>query len=132
MAPGGGPRYAWYEGRENKDGAKMKDTAQHLRTFEEIERDRIPGLVNVLREEGQDAVRYFLWDMSGWHRDHDPCVWRDRATEEQKRISWEIWMRMDRIVCAVLRDVHEPPQVEEKIDTLEDRPGRFYESQPDD
>ncbi len=40
-------------------------------------------------------------------------------------------MRMDRIVCAVLRDVHEPPQVE-KIDTLEDRPGRFYESQPDD
>jgi hypothetical protein len=65
LAPGGGPRYAWYEGRENKDGAKMKDTAQHLRTLEEIERDCIPGLVNVLREEGLEAVRYILWDMTG-------------------------------------------------------------------
>ena len=35
----------------------MEDTAQHLRTLEEIECDCMPGLVNVLREEGLDAVR---------------------------------------------------------------------------
>jgi hypothetical protein len=40
------------EGRENKDGAKMSTTSQHLRILDEIERERLPGLVRVLREEG--------------------------------------------------------------------------------
>jgi hypothetical protein len=128
LAPGGGPRYAWYEGRENKDGAKMKDTAQHLRTLEEIERDCIPGLVNVLREEGLEAVRYILWDMTGGTAITIPA---SGATEEQERIGWEKWVRMDRIMGAVLRDAHEP-QVEEKMDALEDGPGRFYESHLED
>jgi hypothetical protein len=30
--------------------------------LEELERTNIPGLVEVLREEGIDAVRYVLWD----------------------------------------------------------------------
>jgi hypothetical protein len=59
-------------------------TPGHLRTLEEIERDCIPGLVEVLQTEGVEGVRYALWDMTGWHRDYDPCVWRSRATEEQK------------------------------------------------
>jgi hypothetical protein len=109
----------------------MKDTAQHLRTLEEVERGCIPGLVNVLREEGVDAVRYFLWDMTGWHRDYDPCVLRDRATEEQKRIGWEMWVGMDKILCSVLRKAHER-QLEEKMDALADGPKRFYESHLDD
>lgn len=45
----------------------MGETRQHLKTLEEIERDCIPGLVEVLREEGLEAVRYFLWDLTGWH-----------------------------------------------------------------
>lgn len=40
----------------------MKDTPPHLKALEEIEREGIPGLVEVLREEGLDAVRYVLWD----------------------------------------------------------------------
>jgi hypothetical protein len=128
LAPGGGPRYAWYAGRENKDGAKMKDTAQQLSTLEEIERECIPGHVNVLREEGLDAVRYFLWDMTGWHRDYNPCV---GATEEQKRIDWEMRVRMDRIMCTVLREAHKR-QLEETMDALADEPGRFYKSHLDE
>ncbi len=50
----------------------MKYIPLHLRALEEIEREGIPGLVEVLREEGIDAVRYVLWDATGWHRDFDP------------------------------------------------------------
>ena len=39
----------------------MRDTPPHLKTLE-IEREGIPGLAEVLREEGLDAVRYVLWD----------------------------------------------------------------------
>jgi hypothetical protein len=48
----------------------------HLKALEEIERGGIPGLVKVLREEGVDAVRYVLWDATGWHRDYSPPAWR--------------------------------------------------------
>lgn len=44
----------------------------HLKALEEIEREGIPGLVEVLREEGIDAVRYIFWDAIVWHRDFDP------------------------------------------------------------
>ena len=40
----------------------MSDAKPHLRTLEEIEREGIPGLVEVLRKEGIDAVWYVLWD----------------------------------------------------------------------
>jgi hypothetical protein len=55
----------------------------------EIERRCLPGLVNILREEGLEAVRYLLWDVTGWH--HDPCLWRNRASGEHKRVGWETW-----------------------------------------
>ncbi len=71
--------------------------------------------MNVLREEGLEAVRYALWDVTGWHR--DPCLWRNRTTEKQKRVGWEMWVRMDKIMCAVLRETHER-QVEEVVETL--------------
>ena len=54
----------------------MKLTPPHLKALDEIEHECIPGLVEVLRMEGIEGVRYALWDMTGWHRDYDPCTWR--------------------------------------------------------
>ncbi len=110
-----------------RDIAVVGSTPPHLKTLEEIEHDCIPGLVEVLREEGLEAVRYFLWDLTGWHRDYDPVLWRHRATEEHKRVGWEMWVRMARIMCAVLREAHER-QIEETIDALSDGPEGLYRS----
>jgi hypothetical protein len=38
----------------------MRDTPPHLKPLEEIEREGISGLVEVLHKEGLDAVRYVL------------------------------------------------------------------------
>lgn len=48
----------------------------HLKTLEEIERGCIPSLVEVLRWEGIEAVRYALFDITNRHADYDPCIWR--------------------------------------------------------
>ena len=73
---------------------------------------------------GLDGVRYALWDMTGWHRDYDPCVWRNRATEEQKRVGWEMWVRMEKIIATVLREAHRL-QIEEAMDTFAEGPEGF-------
>jgi len=44
----------------------MKDTPPHLKELEEIEHEGIPGLVEALRQEGLEAVRRTLRDMTGW------------------------------------------------------------------
>ena len=36
----------------------------------------------------------------------DPCVWRRRATDEQKRVGWEMWVRMEKIIATVLHEAH--------------------------
>ena len=79
----------------------------------------------MLREEGLDAVRYVLWNATGWHRDYSPAAWRNRATEEQKRVGWEMAVRIEKIVCTVLHEAHER-QVEETMATLSERPDGFY------
>lgn len=38
-----------------------------------------------------------------------------------------MWVRMDKIMCAVLKEAHER-QIEETMDALSDGPERFYES----
>ena len=38
----------------------MKDTPPHLKVLEEIECEGVSGAVEVLREEGIDAVRHVL------------------------------------------------------------------------
>jgi hypothetical protein len=43
----------------------MKDTPPHLQALEEMEPAGIPGLLEVLREEGIDGVRYAIWDATG-------------------------------------------------------------------
>ncbi len=96
-------------------------------TLEEIERTCIPGLVEVLRTEGVEGVRYALFDMTGWHRDHDPRVWRSRATDEQKRVGWESWVRMEKIIATVLHEAHRR-QVEEAMDALEEGREGLYGS----
>ena len=63
---------------------------------------KLVSLVEVLRTEGIERVRYALFDMTGWHRDYDPCLWRSRADEEQKRVGWEMWVRMEKIIATVL------------------------------
>ncbi len=63
------------------------------------------------------AVRYVLWDTTGWPRDYNPPVWRKRATEEQKYIGWEVAVRMEKIIYTVLDAAHKR-QVEEAMDTL--------------
>ena len=68
--------------------------------------------------------------MTGRHRDYDPCLWRNRATEEQKRVGWETWVRMDRVMYAVLREAHER-QVEEAMEAPGEGPEGFYGAHPD-
>jgi len=108
----------------------MNCTPQHLKPLEEIEREGIPGLVEVLRKEGIDAVRYVSWDATGWHRDCRPSVWRNRATEEQKRKGWEMAVTIEKILCTVLDEAHKR-QVEETTDTPSEGPEGFYKSHRD-
>jgi hypothetical protein len=85
----------------------MTVTPPHLQALKEIERNGILGLVEVLCEEGLDAVRYVLWDATGWHRDYSPPAWRHRATAEQKKRGWEMAVRIEKILCTVLHEAHE-------------------------
>ena len=97
----------------------------HLKDLAHIERECIPGLVEVLRAEGVEGARYALWDMTRWHERYDPCVWRSRATGEQKRVGWEMWVRMEKIIAMVLDEAHKR-QAEEVIDAVEEGPESFY------
>jgi len=83
----------------------------------------------MLREEGIDGVRYALWSATGWHRDYSPPVWRNRATEEQKREGWEMAVRIEKIIASVLNEAHKR-QVEEGMDTLQEGPEGLYERPP--
>ena len=74
-----------------------------------------------------DAVRYVLWDATGWHRDYSPAAWRNRATQEQKREGWEMAVRIEKIIATVLKEAHER-QVEETMDVLSEGPEGFYKS----
>ncbi|CAA9492604.1 MAG: hypothetical protein AVDCRST_MAG25-3442 [uncultured Rubrobacteraceae bacterium] len=51
-------------------------------------------------------MRYAQWDMTGWHRDYAPCVWRRQATDEQKRVGREIWVRRGKITATLLCEAH--------------------------
>ncbi|MCA1731369.1 MAG: hypothetical protein LC751_18815 [Actinobacteria bacterium] len=63
----------------------MKATPPHLKALEEVEQHGLPGLMEVMREEGTDAVRYVLWTTTSWHLDYNPTAWSRTATIEQKR-----------------------------------------------
>jgi hypothetical protein len=103
----------------------MKDLALHLRTLEDLEWTSIPGLVEVLREEGIDPVMYAVWGAIGWHRGYSSPAWRNQATAEQDRRGWETAVRIEKIICTVLHEAHER-QIEETMATLSGRPDGFY------
>ena len=105
----------------------MSSTPPHLKALKEIERKCIPGLIEVLRQEGLEAVRYALRDMTGWHRGYSPPAWRNRATEEQKRIGWEMAVRIEKVLAIVLHEAHRQ-QVEETMDTPSEGAECFYKS----
>ena len=109
----------------------MSTPPPHLKALEEIERDAVPGLVGVLEKEGVEAVRYALWDATGWHRDYSPAAWRSRATVGQKRQGWEMAVRIEKILVRVLHEAH-ARQVEETMEVLSQGPKRFYEGTPEE
>jgi hypothetical protein len=92
-----------------------------------MERECIPGLVEVLRQEGLEAARRTLWDITGWDEDYVPRSWRNRATEEQKQVGREMAVRIEKILCTVLHEAHKR-QVEATMDTLSEGPEGFYTS----
>jgi hypothetical protein len=51
-----------------------------------------------------------------------------RATEEYRRIGREMWVRMDKKMCAVLREDDGGQVQEEDMDALEVGPEGFYKS----
>ena len=63
----------------------------------------------------------------GWQRDYSPPAWRNRATDEQKMIGWEMAVRIEKILCTVLHEAHER-QVEGAMKILAQGPETFYSS----
>ena len=102
-------------------------TPEHLEVLEEIERDGLPGLGEVLRQEGLEAVRYVLWEATGWHREYALilALRRSGATEEQKRNGWEPFVRMEKILATVLNEAL-GQQVEEAMQALSEGPEGLY------
>ena len=83
------------------------------------------GLVEVLLQEGLDAVRYILWDATDCHRDYSPSAWRNRPTEERKRVGWEMAVRMEKTIATVLHEAY-GRQLEETMDALSEEPEGLY------
>lgn len=57
------------------------------------------------REEGVKDVRYVLWDATGWQRHYNPPAWRNRVISEQKRVGWEMVVRIAKTVFTMLHKV---------------------------
>jgi hypothetical protein len=62
---------------------------------------------------------------NSWRRDYSPLAWRNRATAEQRRIGWEMEVRIEKVLCTMLHEAHKR-QVEETMDTLAEGPEGFY------
>ena len=102
-------------------------TPEHLEALEEIERDALPGLVEVLRQEGLEAARFVLWDLTGWHEEYALALaLKGWITQEQKRRGWEMFVRMEKILATVLH-VLLMQQVEETLDALSEGPEGLYD-----
>lgn len=77
----------------------MSPIPPRLDTLEEIERGCFSGLTAVLPTEGVEDARCALWSTTGWH----DYICASRASEEQKRVGWEMLVRMEeKLVGAAL------------------------------
>lgn len=101
-------------------------TPEHLEVLKEIESDGLPGLMEVLRQEGLEAVRYLLWDVSGWDKDYALALsWSNGVTSEQGRKGWEMFALIEKILVTVLHEVLRQ-QAQETIDVLSEGPEGLY------
>jgi hypothetical protein len=99
---------------------------EYLKVLEEIERYGLPGLAEVLRQEGLEAVRYVLWDLTGWHIDYAHALSeKGEATEEHKKRGWEMFVCMEKILVGVLHKVLKE-QAEETIEAICEGPKNLY------
>ena len=100
--------------------------SDHLDVLEEIERDGLPGLVEVLHQEGLDAVRLILWDVTRWDQDYGFLLaLKSDVPEEQKRVGWEMFVFIEKILVTVLHEGLKR-QAGETMDALSDGPEAFY------
>jgi hypothetical protein len=112
---------------EGRGPLMLGGTPEHLEALEEIERNGLPGLMEVLRQEGLEAVRYVLWDLTGWHKDYALALaLGSGAMEEQKRQGWEMFVRTEKILATVLNEVLRQ-QLEETMEVLSGGPEGLYE-----
>ena len=82
--------------------------------------------MEVLLQEGLDAVRYVLWDITGWDRDYGFLLaLRSDVSEEQKRVGWEMFVFIEKILVTVLHEGLKR-QAGETMDALSDGPEGFY------
>ena len=101
-------------------------TPEHLEALEEIETHGLPGLAEVLRQEGLEAVRYVLWDATGWHEDYAVALaQKSNATKEQQRKGWEMFVFIEKILVTVLHEVLKQ-QAQETIVACSEGPEAFY------
>lgn len=101
----------------------MSEQHPHLKTLEEIERDCVPSLIEVLRRKGIEGVLYASWGIIGWHRDYAPRLRRSRANEQRKHVGSEMWVRIEKIISSV---PHEARRLQ-----VEEGPEVFYKSSLD-
>jgi len=105
----------------------MSPTPKHLKALRQIEENSLTGLVELLHNEGLDAVRCVLWDIISWQCDFSLHAWKTWSAHEQKRLTWEAAVRIERILVRVLHEAHER-QTEETLDALVAGPEEFYGS----
>jgi hypothetical protein len=103
----------------------MKKPPWHLRMLEEIERECVPGLVEMLRKEGLAAVRHALWDMTGWRRHHSPHALQGGVAEDRDRVDWEMRVKIEKILLTVLSEAREQ-QLEEIVEAIYEGPQGFH------
>ena len=94
--------------------------------MEEIERHGLSGLAEVLRQEGLEAVRYVLWDATGWHEEYAVALaQKSNTTKEQQRKGWEIFVFTEKILVTVLHEVLKQ-QAQETMEAFSEGPEAFY------
>ena len=104
----------------------MGPLSEQLEALEEIERDGLPGLQEVLRLEGLEAVRHLLWEATDWHRHYALVLaYHSEATNEHKRSGWKMFVRMEKILVTVLHEALKQ-QAEETMEALSEGPEGLY------
>jgi hypothetical protein len=67
---------------------------------------------------------FILWDLTGWYEKY-ALASKSRVVEEQKREGWEMAVRIEKIIAAVLDEAY-GRQVEEVMDVPSEGPEEFY------